>query len=479
MGWDNLGGRLLLGFAILSVVIRLFTYFPTVIDGDESTYILIAKGMLKGQIPFVDTIDIKPVGIYLVFAFILKLFGDSIFVIRVSAALVIAATAFFLSKAFHRLMGNSILAIAAGLLYIFGASLHKWGWSANTEIFFSFTTALGLYLLLSAQKTAQYFLFGLVMGVGFIIKYHVLMDYAAMILLFLFFPWREMAIANRLKMAALSAIGVAVPFLTCHLAYFAMGYWDYLYAASIEIPMRYAQPVDLVEQLAFAAEFYGIFLPISLLYFASIPYLVRRFGMTDTRPAFFVLWFAFAWIGILMTGKSFQHYYFQALLPFVFFAPTAFLSGNKIITQLKNVIFKQHRVLFAGLILIVLVLQGIQLMKEDIPKRIASDLEEKLHPGDEIFVEYRNILYFLLDRKPPTKYIHSSILIYPALAEAYGVDPKKELARIMRLEPRYCILERNPHPILDSTLRAEYYLPDVYNGKVYVWEKRKLVNQKE
>lgn len=478
MGCHKLDGRLLLGFTILALLIRLFTYFPSVIDGDESTYLLIAKGMLDGQIPFVDAVDIKPVGIYLVFAFVLKLFGDSIFMIRVSAAVVIAATAFFLSRSFYRLMGNSLLAIAAGLLYIIGASLHKWGWAANTEIYFSFTTALGLYLLLGARNPVQFFLYGLVMGFGFIIKYHVLMDYAAIVMVFLFFPWSEMKVSKRMKMVVISSAGMALPFLICHLVYLAMGHWEALYAASIKIPMRYAEPTGILKQLEFAGGFYGVFLPVSLMYFASFTYLLRRYGIRDTRPAFFVLWFAFAWAGILMTGKSFPHYYFQALLPLVFFTPVVFMSDKKIFTQLKEVVFKHYRVLLPGIFVIVVAAQGVKLYKEDIPEKIANVLMEKLQEDDEVFIEYRNVLYFLLDKKPLTKYIHSSILIYPALARAYGVNPKKEMARIMRSEPRFCVLERHPHPLLDSTLRAEYYLADVFNGKVYIWEKRHLSNKK-
>ncbi len=51
-------------FAILSVALRFFSFFPSVLDHDESTYLEIAREMLEGKALYVDLIDIKPPGIF-------------------------------------------------------------------------------------------------------------------------------------------------------------------------------------------------------------------------------------------------------------------------------------------------------------------------------------------------------------------------------------------------------------------------------
>ena len=67
---------------LLAVVIRWPSFLPSVINHDESTYIIIGDGLLHGQAYLVDSYDTKPVGIFLVYALLNALAGGSIFGIR-------------------------------------------------------------------------------------------------------------------------------------------------------------------------------------------------------------------------------------------------------------------------------------------------------------------------------------------------------------------------------------------------------------
>jgi hypothetical protein len=55
-------------FCLLAVILRFFSFFPSVIDHDESTYLEMARMILAGKILYVDMIDIKPPGIFLILA---------------------------------------------------------------------------------------------------------------------------------------------------------------------------------------------------------------------------------------------------------------------------------------------------------------------------------------------------------------------------------------------------------------------------
>jgi hypothetical protein len=50
-----------------SVILRFFSFFPAVISHDESTYLVIARGLLEGKTYFVDLIDTKPIGIFVLY----------------------------------------------------------------------------------------------------------------------------------------------------------------------------------------------------------------------------------------------------------------------------------------------------------------------------------------------------------------------------------------------------------------------------
>jgi 4-amino-4-deoxy-L-arabinose transferase-like glycosyltransferase len=109
----------LLLFCILAVMLRFFSFFPSVIDHDESTYLEIARMILAGKTLYVDMIDIKPPGIFLILAGFQEVFGYSIFVIRLLTAIWIAITAFMIYKTGSLLVKNERASLAAGIIYIF------------------------------------------------------------------------------------------------------------------------------------------------------------------------------------------------------------------------------------------------------------------------------------------------------------------------------------------------------------------------
>ena len=109
----------LLLFCVLAILLRVFSFFPTVIDHDESTYILIADALRKGMVYQVDYIDTKPIGIFLIIAFFQFFIGKSIFLFRLMTAIVIAATAFFLYKAQRKQGQTNHEALATGIIFLF------------------------------------------------------------------------------------------------------------------------------------------------------------------------------------------------------------------------------------------------------------------------------------------------------------------------------------------------------------------------
>ena len=69
---------ILIFFLTVSVGLRFFSFFPSVLDHDESTYLIIGRDILNGKILYTDVTDTKPVGIFLFYA-VLSFFSEALF----------------------------------------------------------------------------------------------------------------------------------------------------------------------------------------------------------------------------------------------------------------------------------------------------------------------------------------------------------------------------------------------------------------
>jgi hypothetical protein len=123
---------------------------------DQAIYSVIGQGILHGQLPYRDLWDIKPPGIYYIYAFVVKMFGPvmwSVGVVDVLWLLVISCGIFYFAR---RYVGSP----AAALAMVFNASLHsqKDGYihAAQAETFLMIWIFAAWFLLRSeADSSAQ------------------------------------------------------------------------------------------------------------------------------------------------------------------------------------------------------------------------------------------------------------------------------------------------------------------------------------
>src|SRR5262249_22169221 len=71
--------------AVVAVILieRLPTIGFAYLNVDESAYLAIGEAILHGAVPYVDIIDRKPVGLYLIYAFAAAIFPDPIIGARI------------------------------------------------------------------------------------------------------------------------------------------------------------------------------------------------------------------------------------------------------------------------------------------------------------------------------------------------------------------------------------------------------------
>lgn len=437
--------QVLIFFCLLAVVLRFFSFFPSVIDHDESTYLEIARMHLGGKLLYVDMVDIKPPGIFLILSFFMSVFGYSIFVLRLLAALWIALTAFLLYKSAMFLVKDVKSAFSAGIIYIFMISTWSFfGISLTPEIFFNLFTIAALYLVLRKQSHLNFFFAGLVAGFGFLVKYFVLFDFTA-ILLFLLITGYKSDMGLNFKRALISnlfaGIGFIIPFAVMNLIYILDGHFDDLFTVVYLAPTKYPAAFNAWKMLKFILEFHLLFLPVFFMFYYVLSDKKQTWPAIRQVKLLSVTWAAFALVAVLIAGKTFGHYTIQLMLPVSLLAGMFFHSDSKYPVFIKRIISPKT----GGAILVILIV-AITFLKieyytrKDIPREIAAYLKPKLSAADVIYAgNYHHILYYLLEKDSPTKYIHRTLLLKDTHIRALDINTDEEFRKIMAAKPVYII----------------------------------------
>ncbi len=468
----------LLLFSVLAIVLRIFSFFPTVIDHDESTYMVIADAMLKGMTYQVDYIDTKPVGIFLVVAGMQLLVGKSIFAFRLLVALIIALTGFLLYLAQLKNGQSKRVALGSGIVFLFVNSLYTFfGIAPNTETFFNLFTALALWLFINEKRDGLFFLAGLSLGIGFIIKYVVMFDAAAFGFFLLLLAWhQERSLATALRQCVWMGIAFCIPFGLVLLYYYQLEELESFWFHTFTVSGRYPKTRIVSDYFKFFfADFYPRFLPVSIFYFyalfsKSVPLPMRQFS---------ALWGILVWVVILIPGNHYWHYCIQFLVPFSFTAGLFFgVPAERLPRWLRFITRPKFGFSFLALLIVVnLFIQKADYYdKTDYARQISEYMEPQLGPDDQIYMaNIHQIAYFLLDKECPIRYLHHSLFWEPKHVQAMEIEVEAGLARIYEAAPKFIVLER---PLKDD--RLEPYLEEFYqldqstgkDGRVKVYQRK-------
>jgi 4-amino-4-deoxy-L-arabinose transferase-like glycosyltransferase len=466
----------------LSLVMRFFSFFPSVIDHDESTYIVIADALREGKVYLRDVIDTKPIGIFALFAIFQTLFGKSIIVIRIITALWMALTGWMLYLAHRQLIKDSSevtfngAPIATGIIYVFALSIFTtFGVSPNTEHFFALFSATALVLILRYESWIWFLIAGLLLGIGFIIKYVVLFDAVA---LGLFYVWLQITKEKKwgywLARGILMAIGFLVPITLVWMFYRHLGMEDTFLFYTFEVSHKYFVKPPWYSYWIFLLQGLLHMAPVTILFiYCSVHW--RTIGLR--LPLLAWGWSALVVFIILLPGKPFLHYFFQLMLPFSLLAGSFFdprRSPGKAFAWICN-----PRIGFTILVLGILI--NVVLQKKDYfdprdnPKEIAAYLNTRLHPGDIIYtVDGPHIIYHLTGTESPTPYIHPSLIWHDENNQVLGISRVEELNKIMAQNPRFIITQNYPLPtfLMKPALEKSYQQVMAFGKRLVVYEKK-------
>ncbi len=459
-------------FIVVAVGLRFFSFFPSVLDHDESTYLIIGRDILQGKELYTEITDTKPAGIFIFYAAMELLFGGSIFMKRLVFSLVVGFTSFLVYRVSMNFFNNQKPAIASGLIYIFYTSIWIYhGRSPNTELLFNLTT-IGALLLFLRPTLKTWFMGGLLMGIGFIIKYLVLFDLAAFLLFFFLYDilndvklLRQLNFWGRYILAGLTFLLV---FGLLNLYFYLDNPLHEFFYVTYELPGNYGSNPSLKRYFIMLLDFTAKFLPISFFVFYVIS---KKNFLMGKLKWFFLVWVSGILIAIYLPGKEFSHYTIQLMLPLsllggLFFHPE--LRKDKF----SSLLFSGKTglaLLVVGTLIIQLISFNNEVMKIDHPREVAAAIKQKLVPGEHIYVaNYEQIVYYLLEMESPTKYVHPN-LIFTDTHKAFKIDVDQELKRIMDASPEFIIVERENEK-LNPYIETKYRLiGEMDQGKIRVF----------
>lgn len=499
-----MNGRIFIGFLGLTALLRLPSWWVSVIDHDESTYIVIAQQLLQGKVLYADLCDTKPPGIFLIFGGIISLFGTSVAAIRAVTCVAIAFTAWVLYIINRRCGATIGIAILSGLAYILGVSAHRWGMAANTELWFNACTATawcwGIPLLRLADTANRpnnaylyWALVGLTFGIGFVIKYVVLLDFGAFIALIAIWrlrqntDWRQWV---RLCIGIFYAVlAFALPFAMCWAWFDNYGYEAQFADAVFGITRRYPSAFNLWHAADLLGRFALSFLPLCLGAIVALGYAWRHRHQHSAAQLTLValpLMCGAALVAAILPGKGFSHYLLQPLLPLSLWAFGAAairpqkrgeIGEYEEATYYKLPYFPQLRrttylVAFLGLCCLGIIAANTLrfVAPADTRRDIATWLAPRLHPADLIYAPAATILYAWLDRPPLSPYVHSTLLSKPDHQKALQIDVNQVLTNIVGQCPRFVVIETSPPPPPIAHYIAQYcILAREYDQKIAVY----------
>jgi len=460
----------------MAVIIRVGSFFPSVLDHDESTYFLIGKGLLAGQTYLVDSIDTKPIGIFFIYALMNWLGGPSIFLARLFTALVVGFTAFLLYHLGRRAGGHERVGWAAGIGYVLLTSIFKfYGLSPNTELFFV-PLSVGAILLTSwgeNRRMHHFVLAGLLLGMGFVIKYVIAADALA---LGLFLLWQGVRQQKRVQAVFLQCLPLTLAFfippLLTYDYYISIGQADAFLFYTFEVTRRYPVEKNWSALFLYTLDFFGRFLPFVLL-----AIFARRERLAADRQwqNFLLLWLICALVMTLVPGKTFGHYQIQLMAPLTLLAASWFHPQRSGQPWLRRLSPRWGWGMLVALVLGLSVgLYTYYNHKLDGPRIVARILKEKLRPGELVYTgNYHQIVYYLIDQPSLTPYIHSSLLYYPHHVVALGINLAEETHQIIAVKKPRFVLLRTDHPnnLLTEAIYQNYHPQDTLPDQVILLER--------
>src|SRR5215831_3778136 len=322
---------------VLVVILRSPTLLPSMYNGDEAYYGIIANDTLDGGTFYRTSVDTKPPGIYYIYLAVFKVAGkNNLLAVHILAILVVVATALVVRMIGAR-VADDWAGAWSGIGYAVFVHAYRSGdtLAANTEIFACLPLALSVLAFLKGEKKSSWgwmFLSGALVGSASLIRQPSAVNLGVMAAC-LAYSW---LIARTHSFARVLAAGSGV--VAGFIAVIAALAWyyqrqgnlhdAYLWAWAFAIRYVEAETTFLYVLKRLVTVHLAVILAWGLLWYFGVRQVIetlrsfRRRKAVPTEQVLLVFWLVLSYPAIFI-GWRFPGHYHLAVLP-----PLSILAGQ-------------------------------------------------------------------------------------------------------------------------------------------------------
>ena len=434
-------------------VLRASSFSVSVIDWDESLYLVIVQRWLQGALPYMSVWDQHPIGLPALLLVLTWIGCDTLIAARVAGTLAVAGAAAILYLFGARLLSRPSVGLLAGIMYIIYMNRYQ-SLPANTELFTNLLVASAAYILwrvamtaasVGRLRTASVCAAGVMLGLGLQFKYVVLPETVLLcsgLLLLAFLwcvPWRQV-LGHGLLLIVAGLIPTGIVILYCWSAGILSAFVDANLAGNASYISVLPDTHQLLDGLRRGAA------PLLPLVFCGAVGLTLGWRIRRTEPwvtaalLWGVLWLIAAGLDVVLPLKFWPHY-FNALIP-----PLCLQAAFAVIGVAQQRV-RSSPIVAAILSLFLLVPaaygDAVDMAKvlrrtlHDVPRLVADRIATSATIGTVYVFNYEPIIYYLANAPPPTRY-----LLLPA--DITARELAVEVRRIMSLQPSYIVVTDSP-----------------------------------
>ncbi len=447
--------RLYQAAALLACVfiVRAPGMIPSVIDWDESLYILGARALLDGGLPYVTVFDDKPLGAPVLIASAMKLFGSSVLTVRLLGSLAVAVTALLLLQ-LSRLLRLPESAGMAAALFLIAFSTQLFGVPTNEELLLLPFTVAALCVAAAGWDASRWrrqvgtiLGMGILFGIAIWIKYVAAVPAAALFATLVgAWTWKSRALVKAAALAGLYAVACTVPTAATAAIYAAAGHFATFWYCNFGFMGTYMtmmSPAAMARNLV-----HGLYRIWPLLVLGALGTYMgwRRRSASVPSSAIMILtvWLAAEAFAVVAPWKFYDHY-FLLLLPSLSLLSGVALCALANLTTVPRFREAVVGVLAGGIALLPLTLfvhdLSWLLARPDVPRQIAAMIRE--NPGVTAWVvNYEPIVYFLANIPAPTRFPFPQHLVGKEAA-LIRTDPVTEVERILASRPGFLVVQES------------------------------------
>jgi hypothetical protein len=459
---------ILAALLVWTVLVRLPLLGEPRLYGDEGLYALVGHQWLQGHPPYTILMDMKPPGIFGLYALTEAIFDDPLLAPRLLPVMAAFATAVALWRIGIAWFGDRTVGLLAAVIYP-PYTLVLGGVQDTSALMLAPFVAFGL-LLAARPELWSACLAGLLFGIAGTIKHIAVFE--ALVGLALVARAQSGSTTTPWARVIGFGLGCLAPIGGFATYYAALGHLAELWNAVIVWAARRSQihvafldgPVRLLAMLK-------PILPLAVL--AAFALTERRWFRGRPNPARFAAlgsWFLAATAGVLVQRAAYEHY-LLALVP-----PLALAAALLLAELHRRTDWFRRPVMLAALVALVgfppgwVTAQSLWPAGDHDAMAIAAELRRlgitAGNTQNEVYVvDHEPAIYLLTGTVQPTRFAYPAHLQCD-FALPPGVDPEAEIDRVMALRPRIIVISERRARLMctlpDRMARYERHLAAGY-----------------